>query len=98
MWVRTIVTTLGTLVFATTTPVPQGGVRPHREVADVAIYNERARRVMAEFAVGINDLYVTALPRLDEIQRPIDVHFRPAGNRLLAAEVARHLRAAIAKR
>jgi predicted aconitase len=52
------------LILATTTPVPEGRLRPHRENGDVEIYNQRARRVMAEFGVASNDLYAAALPKL----------------------------------
>lgn len=86
------------LVYATTTPVPEGGVRPHRDPADVVRYNERAVAVAREVGAEIDDLYAFALPRLDEMQRPANVHFRPEGQRLLAEEVVRHLRSAIAAR
>lgn len=87
-----------TLIFATTTPVPEGRVTPHRDVADPQRYNEVARRVMKEYQVQINDLYSFALPRLKEIQRPVDVHFTPEGSRLLAKQVAEQIRAALRQR
>jgi acyl-CoA thioesterase-1 len=84
-----------TLVFATTTPVPEGA-RPLRDVADAARYNEIAKEVMAESpGVRTDDLYAFALPRLAEIQRPANVHFTEAGSEALAAEVAKHIRAAL---
>lgn len=83
------------LIFATTTPVPEGRVSPHRDLEDVVIYNAAAARVMAEAGVVVNDLYAFALPRLAEIQQPVNVHFTPEGSRVLAEEVVRHVRAAL---
>ena len=82
------------LIFATTTPVPEGGVKPHRDVADVERYNDIARKIMADNDVAINDLYAFALPKLKEIQRPINVHFSPEGSQQLARQVVKHIRAA----
>jgi len=45
--------------------------------------------------IPINDLYTFALPRLAEIQRPQNVHFTPEGSRVLGAEVARIISAAL---
>lgn len=85
------------LVFATTTPVPPGGVRPHRDVADPERYNAIARRVMAENGVAVHDLYAFALARQQEIQPRADVHFTKDGSALLGAEVAGRLRAELAR-
>ena len=38
---------------------------------------------------AVNDLYGFALPRLDQIQRPENVHFTDAGSEQLAEVVAR---------
>ena len=80
-------------IFATTTPVPGGGVRPHRDPADVVLYNDAARQVMLENGVSVNDLYALALPRLEELQRPVNVHFTSEGSVELAAQVAASIRA-----
>ncbi len=85
------------LLFATTTPVPEG-VRPHRDVEDPARYNEVASQVMAEHRIAIDDLYAFAMARIDEIQRPKDVHFSPEGSQVLATEVVRHVDLALARR
>ena len=82
------------LIFATTTPVPEGGVRPHRDPEDVPRYNAAARALMEARGIAIDDLYAFALPRLDELQKPVDVHFTPEGSRLLGEEVARVIRSA----
>ena len=86
------------LIFATTTPVPSGGVRPHRDVEDPQRYNEIARKVMEEHGVAINDLFGFAEPRLGGIQRPVNVHFTDEGSRLLAEEVVRHVQRAIPRK
>ena len=83
------------LIFATTTPVPEGGVKPHRDVSDPAKYNQIAGEIMKEHGVTINDLYKFAQPRLKEIQRPVNVHFTPEGSRALAEQVVEHVRAAL---
>ncbi len=75
------------LVFATTTPVPAGGVRPHRDPQDPVTYNAVARRVMEEKGVPVNDLFTFAAERLEGIQRPVDVHFTKEGSALLADRV-----------
>lgn len=82
------------LVFATTTPVPPGCAKPLRKPEDAKQYNDIALRIMKEHGVLINDLHTFCLPRLENIQRPANVHFTPAGSKVLASEVVRHIRAA----
>jgi acyl-CoA thioesterase-1 len=84
------------LVFATTTPVPEGDVRPHRDVADAARYNAIATRVMREHGIAVNDLHAFAAARLEEIQQPVNVHFTEEGSGALAGEVAEAIRRALA--
>jgi acyl-CoA thioesterase-1 len=74
------------LIFATTTPVPAGAMG--RVKGDAERYNRIAVPIMKKYGVRVNDLYAFALPRLDSIQRPHDVHFTPEGYRLLAEQVA----------
>ncbi len=76
------------LIWASTTPVPQGKLKTPRRPEDVPVYNELARKVMEKHGVSINDLYAFALPRLSEIQIPDNVHFTPAGSAVLAQTVA----------
>lgn len=78
-----------TLIFATTTPVPEGAMG--RIKGDAERYNQVAVRIMKKHGVRINDLYAYALARLDSIQRPRNVHFTPAGSRLLAEQVAQSI-------
>lgn len=94
----TLKATGATLIFATTTPVPEGKLEPPRRPADVAAFNATALRVMEENGISIDDLYSLALPRLDEIQRPANVHFTDAGSAALAAHVAHAITAALKAR
>lgn len=55
-----------TLIWASTTPVPDAEVTPPRKNSDVIAYNLAARRVIEENGIKINDLYAVALPRLPE--------------------------------
>jgi len=83
------------LIWATTTPVPEGSAG--RVAGDEAKYNEAAKRVMEKHGVAIDDLCAFALPRLKEIQLPRNVHFTPAGSKLLAQQVADSILKALGK-
>jgi acyl-CoA thioesterase-1 len=76
------------LIWATTTPVPAGKQNPPRDSSDVPRYNAAARRVMDTRGVIIEDLYVTTLPHLPEIQLALNVHFNNAGWEMLGNKVA----------
>jgi hypothetical protein len=83
------------LIWANTTPVPEGaeGRIPGMEQQ----YNEAAARVMNAEGVAINDLHTLASSRLGEIQMKRNVHFTPAGSRVLAEKVAAEITAALPK-
>ena len=83
------------LVWATTTPVPEGKVSPPRLPADVLLYNTAASRIMKENGVAVNDLYSFAISRLSEIQQPVNVHFTSSGSELLARQVAQAVELAL---
>ncbi|NNE92315.1 MAG: SGNH/GDSL hydrolase family protein [Verrucomicrobiales bacterium] len=87
--VRKMKATGATLIFATTTPIPNGQLEPDRKFGDVAEYNEIATKVMEEFEVKINDLNAHISPRLEELQKPKDLHFTPKGSEFLAEAVAK---------
>jgi lysophospholipase L1-like esterase len=76
------------LIWAGTTPVPEGNLNPPRKDSDVVAYNAVARKIMEENQIAIDDLYAFARPRLDKIQLPVNVHFTAEGYRALAAQVA----------
>jgi acyl-CoA thioesterase-1 len=85
-----------TLIFATTTPVPDG--TGFRVKGDAEKYNRVALNVMKNHGVAIDDLYSFALPRLNDIQRPHNVHFTEAGSKLLAEQVAGSILKALEER
>jgi len=76
------------LIWASTTPVPQGDLSPIRHDADVVAYNALAQGIMDHNGILISDLYSLALPRLPELQQPVNVHFSEYGSRMLAGWVA----------
>jgi acyl-CoA thioesterase-1 len=76
------------LIFATTTPVPDGKTSPPRLNQDVIAYNRVAQEIMQERGVPIDDLYGLALPKLASIQLPMNVHYKPEGYQVLAEQVA----------
>ncbi len=92
---RTMVATMkktgAVLVWASTTPVPEGKLEPPRDSPDVIAYNDVARRVMDQAGVAIDDLYSLALPHLSEWQRRANVHFTEEGYTKLAESVAAKL-------
>ena len=77
-----------TVIFATTTPVPEGELRPHRDPADAPLYNAIAREVMAEHGVLVNDLFEVIATGPASLGKPADVHFTPEGSAALGAAVA----------
>ncbi|MSQ95141.1 MAG: SGNH/GDSL hydrolase family protein [Gemmataceae bacterium] len=85
------------LIWATTTPVPEGKTSPPRKNADVIEYNKSAKKIMEENGVAINDLYVFALPQLDKLQLKVNVHFTEKGSEALAVRVAATIEAALKK-
>jgi lysophospholipase L1-like esterase len=62
--------------------------RPYRRNKDVIRYNAMAQRLMDEQGIPVVDLYSFALPKLDEIQLPRNVHFTDDGYAVLAQPVA----------
>lgn len=85
------------LVFAATTPVPQGKLGVPRVPGDEVTYNEIAARVMKENEVEWNDLHGYTRGRLAEWQVPANVHFHEEGSRALAVRVAEVIRAALGR-
>jgi len=82
------------LIWASTTPVPDG--EPGRIKGDEIKYNKAARRIMRKNGVIINDLYAHAMKKISEIQQPNgNVHFTPEGSEYLAERVAARIRFAL---
>lgn len=95
--VKTMKATGAKLIWASTTPVPEGKVSPKRDPKDVVEYNAAAKKVMDENGIPTNDLYAFALPQLAKIQIPVNVHFIPAGSEALATQVAAAIEKALKK-
>jgi lysophospholipase L1-like esterase len=74
------------LIFATTTPVPDGTTMRVR--GDEIAYNRVAVALMGGYGIPVDDLHAFVVPRAAEIQRQKNVHFTPEGSMLLAREVA----------
>jgi lysophospholipase L1-like esterase len=75
------------LIWASTTPVAEGGMKDATN-ADLISRNEVAARVMKKHGVQINDLYAAMLPQLAKYQNPKDVHFGEPGYEFLGQQVA----------
>lgn len=85
------------LVWATTTPVPNGGfISPTRRFGDIDQYNAIARKVMEENGAIINDLSGVIASQVGTLQNPNDVHFSHEGSALLAGAVAATVEKALA--
>lgn len=86
------------LVWASTTPVPEGNLNPPRSDKDVVQFNQLAREIMDENGVQMNDLYGLAKPQLGKIQRPVNVHFTDDGSKVLAEQVAAAIQLALRRK
>ncbi len=98
---RSLVVTLkktgARLIWATTTPIPEGDLNPPRKFGEVKEYNDIAARVMKENGVAIDDLNAHITPQLATMQNPRDVHYTPAGSDYLAKQVAEEISKALPK-
>jgi acyl-CoA thioesterase-1 len=83
------------LIWATTTPIPDGELNPSRKFGTVPEYNAIAERVMKENGVAIDDLNAAITPRIAELQNPKDVHYKPEGYAFLAKQVAASIEATL---
>lgn len=95
--VATLKKTGAKLIWATTTPIPEGELNPPRKFGQVKEYNDIAARVMAENGVAIDDLNALITPQLATMQNPRDVHYTSAGSDYLAKQVAEEIGKALAK-
>ena len=86
--VQRLKATGATVIFATTTPYPDG-VYPCRIPEDAVAYNSVALEVMKKHGVAVNDLYAASLPNLKKWQQAKNVHFNPDGRQALAEVVAK---------
>lgn len=89
--VKELKKTKAKLVFATTTPYPDGKLKPARKPGMHKVYNDIALKVMKRHKVKINDLHAFVLPRISELQRPLNVHFTEHGSSELAKVVVKSI-------
>jgi len=84
------------LIWASTTPVPEGA--QGRVPGDEVKYNAAARRVMDKHGVAINDLHALALTQaVSVLQMDKNVHYTKAGSLELAKQVAASILKALGK-
>ncbi|MHC5056438.1 MAG: SGNH/GDSL hydrolase family protein [Planctomycetota bacterium] len=85
------------LVFATTTPVPEG--EPGRVAGDAARYNKVALEVLRDHPrIAVNDLYGFTKPNQSKWWvRPGNVHYGPEGRKAQGDEVARAILKALGR-
>jgi lysophospholipase L1-like esterase len=83
------------LIFATTTPVPEGTLG--RVAHDEIKYNEVARRVMKDLGAPIDDLAERVAQHQAEWQQSKNVHFTDAGYNALADAVVASIKPALEK-
>jgi len=96
--VQQLKATKARLIWASTTPVPEGVKNPARNPTDVLAYNRIAKKIMDEQQIEIDDLYNFALPQLSKIQRPANVHFTDEGSAVLAKKVTASIESVLAKK
>ncbi|MBN2580274.1 MAG: SGNH/GDSL hydrolase family protein [Pirellulales bacterium] len=85
------------LIWCSTTPVPKTS-NPPRHNEDVLAYNAVAQKIMEENRIPTDDLYAFALPQLEKIQLPSNVHFSGKGYRVLTGRVAKEIGKALKQR
>ena len=85
--VRRLKATGAVLIWASTTPVPEGD-RAGRRNEDALEYNRIAASIMDETGVKINDLYSLVAAHGSGLQRPANVHFTREGSEYLGKHVA----------
>lgn len=95
--VATLKATGAKLIWASTTPIPEGELNPPRKFGQVPEYNAIAAKVMNENGVTINDLNAWMTPRFEELHKPKDLHYTDAGSEHLARKVAEAITQALAK-
>ena len=99
---RTLVARLkqtgATLIWASTTPIPEGELNPSRRFGSVKEYNVIAARVMAENGVITDDLNAHMTPEFDRLHNPKDLHYGAEGYEFLAKKVAEEITKALATR
>ena len=89
--------TEATLVWASTTPIPD---KPEagQTATSIVEKNAAAAAVMQQHGIAIDDLFAFITPHLGDVQPPGDVHFTAAGYDLLGGQVAESILGALGSR
>jgi sialidase-1 len=100
--VRELEKTGATLLWCSTTPIPQErtdrtDLLPRFD-RDVVRYNAVAKRIMDTKRIKMVDLYSWTRPKLDQIQIPADIHFTPQGYRAIAGHLSHKIWEALVAR
>jgi acyl-CoA thioesterase-1 len=83
------------LIWASTTPIPEGELSPSRRFGSVQEYNAIAARVMTENGIAIDDLNAHIAPQFDRLHNPKDLHYGTEGYQFLAQKVAEEIAKAL---
>jgi lysophospholipase L1-like esterase len=94
--VRRMKKTGAILIWCSTTQSPQAVCNAPPE--DFVTFNAVAKKVMDAHGIVINDLYAFSLPRLKELQIPVNSHFTAKGSQALAEQVSQAIRKALEER
>ena len=81
------------LIWATTTPVPEGTTG--RIAGSEKAYNEIVLKVMTENQIPLDDLHAVVAGNLATLQQPRNVHFTSTGYQALAEAVAKQVSAVL---
>ena len=87
--------TTATLIFVTTTVVPENSAG--RKVEDPAKYNEVAKEVMKKNGIQVVDLYTASLTIHPQNSKLGNVHYTPEGYELLAAPLIKAINSSLKK-
>ena len=75
-----------TLIWTTTTPIPDVPSKK-QTAASIVERNEAAAAIMKKYNIAVDDLFTAITPHLDRLQNPNDVHFNGAGYEFLGERV-----------
>jgi hypothetical protein len=84
-----------TLIWRSTTPVPEGA--KGRVVGDAAKYNAVAKAIMDEHGIAIDDHYSLVMNSKDPLMLPANVHFSSTGSQRLAEQAVAAITKALQK-
>lgn len=85
-----------TLIWATTTPIPDDPAK-RQTAASIIERNKAAAEIMAKHEIAVDDLFNAVTPHLERLQNPNDVHFNAAGYEFLGKQVAESIEETLEK-